>query len=129
MLRIVLVVLVSLATLAPSVVVVADPLQPLIKPGYRPADDARPDELGLWMQMDEEERRLRTSPILFKEPALTAYVEDLVCTIAQDYCPDVRVYVVQNPMFNASMAPNGTMIIHSGLLIRPIRWLRWLVMS
>lgn len=82
----------------------------------RPALDT--DEGGLWAMMDREERRLRRGPFVIKEPALNAYVRDLVCKLAGDHCPDVRVHVVRTPYFNATMAPNGMMQVWSGLLLR-----------
>ena len=45
-------------------------------------------------------------------------VEGVICRIASDYCSATRVYVMRQPDFNASMAPNGTMVVWSGLLIR-----------
>ena len=82
----------------------------------RPAADT--DEGGLWGLMDREESRLRRSPVTIHDKALQAYLQDLVCRLATDHCPDVRVYPVRVPHFNAMMAPNGMMIVWSGLLLR-----------
>lgn len=82
----------------------------------RPALDT--DEGGLWAMMDREETRLRRSPFLVRDKSLTQYVQDLVCRLAGDHCPDVRTYVVRTPLFNATMAPNGMMQVWSGLLLR-----------
>jgi len=82
----------------------------------RPAADS--DEGGLWGLMDREEKRLRRSPLTIKDPALNAYLHDLVCKLAGEHCPDIRVYPVRTPMFNAMMAPNGMMVVWSGLLLR-----------
>ncbi|MCZ6771204.1 MAG: M48 family metalloprotease [Proteobacteria bacterium] len=90
----------------------------LIPPGYLPAADAKMDERGIWMEMDEAEQALKRSPLVVRDDTITDYVEDVVCRVAGEYCPDVRVYVMRNPYFNASMAPNGTMLIHTGLLVR-----------
>jgi len=49
---------------------------------------------------------------------LNEYVTALACRLAGDHCPDVRVYLVRTPQFNASMAPNGMMQVWSGLLLR-----------
>ena len=77
------------------------------------------DERGLWMQFDEAERTMRDSAFVLKEPALTAYVRTVLCrTVGADRCRGTRIYVVRNPDFNASMAPNGMMVVNSGLLIR-----------
>ena len=84
--------------------------------GLRP--DLKTDEAGLWHVMDKEENRLKTSPNLVRDPALNAYVGDIVCEMAGEYCSDVRVYILDKPYFNATMAPNGAMQIWSGLLYR-----------
>lgn len=87
-----------------------------IGPGQRPAADT--DEAGLWMQMDRVEENLRTSGRLLTDPGLNSYIRETVCGLVGPYCADIRVYVVQTPHFNASMAPNGTMQVWTGLLLR-----------
>lgn len=82
----------------------------------RPALDS--DEGGLWSLMDREETRLRRSPLVVRDPALTAYLRDLVCRLGGEHCGDVRVYVLRTARFNATMAPNGSMQVWSGLLLR-----------
>lgn len=84
--------------------------------GERPA--LQTDVAGLWFAMDEAERELKSSTLLERDPALNAYVEQLVCKLAAEYCKDLRVYIVNRPLFNASMAPNGMMLVFSGLLLR-----------
>ena len=81
-----------------------------------PAADS--DEGGLWALMDREEQRLRRSPFALRDPDLTRYLQDLVCRLGGAHCADVRVHVVRNPLFNATMAPNGMMQVWSGLLLR-----------
>lgn len=76
------------------------------------------DEAGLRMQMDEAERQLRTSPFVVADPALNTYVGGLVCRLAGPDCPAIRVHIVRTPYLNASMAPNGAMIVWSGLFLR-----------
>jgi len=87
-----------------------------LDPGERPAKDT--DEAGLWMAMDRAERKLSTGGAIITDPALNAYVRDITCDLAGDYCADIRVYIVRVPTFNASMAPNGMMNVYSGLLLR-----------
>lgn len=89
---------------------------PDLPPGQRPALNT--DEAGLWMQMDRVEATLRTSGHLVTDPRLKAYVRDIVCKLATAYCADLRIYIVETPHFNASMAPNGTMQVWTGLLLR-----------
>lgn len=77
------------------------------------------DERGLWMEMDEDERRSRDSPGVIKDPALNAYLRSVLCkTVGFDRCEAARIYVVKDRTFNASMAPNGLMVVHVGLLAR-----------
>jgi predicted Zn-dependent protease len=82
----------------------------------RPAADT--DEGGLWGLMDREEARLRRSPLTIKDKQLSAYLTDLVCRLSDGHCPDIRVHAVRMPHFNAMMAPNGMMLVWSGLLLR-----------
>ncbi|MEX2223228.1 MAG: M48 family metalloprotease [Candidatus Rokuibacteriota bacterium] len=87
-----------------------------VRPAQRPTLDS--DEAGLWMQMDRVEQGLRTSGHLVTDTAVRTYLRDILCKLATDYCPDIRLYVVQTPHFNASMAPNGVMQVWTGLLLR-----------
>jgi tetratricopeptide (TPR) repeat protein len=85
-------------------------------PGLRPSPDT--DEAGLWLLSDKEEERLKASAMIERDPALTAYLREVICKVSAAYCRDIRVYVVNQPYFNASMAPNGVMIVFTGLLLR-----------
>lgn len=80
--------------------------------------DVATDEGGLWALMDREETRLRRSAFRMRDEALTAYLSALACRLGGEHCPDLRVYPVRTPYFNANMAPNGMMQIWSGLLLR-----------
>ena len=87
-----------------------------VRPGERPSLET--DEAGLWMTMDRIEEKIRTSGRLVRDPELNAYAKAVLCKLAPEHCPDIRLYVVQAPAFNASMAPNGTMNIWTGMLLR-----------
>jgi predicted Zn-dependent protease len=76
------------------------------------------DEGGLWALMDREETRLRRSPFRMRDDGLQDYLQALACKLGADHCPDIRVYPLRTPYFNASMAPNGMMQVWSGLLLR-----------
>lgn len=82
----------------------------------RPAADT--DEGGLWGLMDREEARLRRSPLTIRDRQLQAYLRGLVQRLAASHSPDIRVHAVRMPVFNAIMAPNGMMLVWSGLLLR-----------
>ena len=88
-----------------------------IQSGERP--DSATDEAGLWLVMDEAERDLQRSAMVERDPALNAYVREIVCKVAtEDFCNEVRVYIVKQPYFNANMAPNGVMQVWTGLMLR-----------
>jgi predicted Zn-dependent protease len=86
------------------------------KPGTTPV--AGTDEAELWYAMERSEEELQRSPMRVRDPALNAYVRNVACKAAQDYCKDLRVYIMNVPAFNASMAPNGMMLVWSGALLR-----------
>lgn len=87
-----------------------------ISAGYKPQSNSL--EGGLWQVVDQLEQDLRHSPLRITEPGLNTYLTNIACNLAGDNCADLRVYVVETPHFNASMAPNGMMQIWSGLLLR-----------
>lgn len=87
---------------------------PDVPPGFRPAD---PDELGLWQNFERNETGYRTSGLCLNAPDLVAYLKDMCCRMAVAYCPDLRLYLLRNPEFNASMAANGMIVVHTGLLL------------
>lgn len=84
--------------------------------GYEPQDEL---EKGLWYEMAEQERELKRSKFLVEDPALNAYVRGVLCRmVGNERCAAARLYIVRVPQFNASMAPNGVMIVNTGLLLR-----------
>ncbi len=92
------------------------PQSVIVGSGYLPQDK---DERGLWMQADEDERELKRSSFVINDPALNAYVRRVFCnTVGSMACADVRIYVLRTAYFNASMAPNGMMLVYSGLFLR-----------
>jgi predicted Zn-dependent protease len=92
------------------------PLPDDLRPGQRPALDT--DEGGLWMIADRIEDRLQDSGNRIHDEQLNRYVNEIACKVAHEFCDDIRVYVLRHPGFNASMTPNGTMVVWSGLLLR-----------
>jgi predicted Zn-dependent protease len=77
------------------------------------------DEVGIWREDDESERQLAASPLLIRDEKLTGYVKKVLCdTVGEDRCKPVRVYIIREPSFNASMSPNGTLRVLSGLFLR-----------
>lgn len=86
------------------------------KPGDRPASNT--DEAELWYIIDRQEEFLKQSPFLVRDAALNDYVRKVACKVTGEYCKDLRIYILDLPFFNASMAPNGAMIIWTGALLR-----------
>lgn len=86
------------------------------RPGDRPASNT--DEAELWYIIDRQEDYLKQSPYLVRDAALNNYVRTVACKVANEYCPDLRIYILDVPFFNASMAPNGVMILWTGALLR-----------
>ena len=87
-----------------------------IAPGSEPV--AGTDEAELWYAMERAELELRRSPFRVRDPALNDYVRKVACEVSNDYCKDLRMYVMNVPQFNASMAPNGMMMVWTGALLR-----------
>jgi predicted Zn-dependent protease len=89
-------------------------------PPYSPAYEPRTvDERGMWMEADEAERQLQRSPLVVRDEALNAYVRQVLCeAVGPDRCNSVRIYIVEMPVFNATMTPNGVMTVWTGLLLR-----------
>jgi tetratricopeptide (TPR) repeat protein len=76
------------------------------------------DEAGLWFAMDKAEDSIKTSGARITDPELNDYIQNLTCEIVGEACSDLRIYLVNSPDFNAAMAPNGMMLVNSGLLLR-----------
>ena len=88
----------------------------IIQPGERP--DPSGVEADTWMAAEKFEQELKTSGRVMEDPALNRYVHGILCNLVPDYCSDIRVYIVQNPDFNATMAPNGALSLWTGMLLR-----------
>ncbi|MFZ1477894.1 MAG: peptidase M48, partial [Sphingorhabdus sp.] len=83
---------------------------------YQPIND---DERNLWRTMDEYEGNIRHSPLLIADAELNDYVRSVLCrAVGAEKCSAVRIYILRTPQFNAAMAPNGMMVVWSGLLLR-----------
>jgi predicted Zn-dependent protease len=95
--------------------VTPDNVGPVIQPGYAAQAD---DERGMWHVMSQLENEIANSNLLLRDEAVNAYVRGIVDDLLGVYADDVRVYIIRDPSFNASMAPNGMMIVHTGLLAR-----------
>jgi beta-barrel assembly-enhancing protease len=110
-------VLIGFATIFVSQSALATPIP--TKPSafdYQPQSD---DERGLWAQVGEMEREIKASKFLIGDADLNGYLKTVLChAVGKDRCAATRIYLVRTPQFNASMAPNGMLLIWSGLLLR-----------
>ena len=75
-------------------------------------------EAGLWHQSDKIEEKLNLSAAIIEDPALNNYVKSIQTKVAGGYDDDIRVKLLEAPVFNAGILPNGAMFIYSGLLMR-----------
>ncbi|KZN68244.1 hypothetical protein N473_07410 [Pseudoalteromonas luteoviolacea CPMOR-1] len=89
---------------------------PTIDVNYEP--DWSSDEGGFWYKVNQLEADVKSSPYLIRDKELNNYVSNMVCKIAGEYCSSIRVYIIDNPHFNAAMYPNGMMHVWTGLLLR-----------
>ena len=116
-------------TSRPATILAVGALLACAAPGVRAEDGAalRPANLkpapasiegGIWDMSDRAEAHLRTSAERDPDAQLADYVRSVVCRIAEDYCGELRVYVVDRPFLNATTFPNGYVEVNSGLLLR-----------
>lgn len=85
-------------------------------PHLAPAADSV--EGGLWSLFDKAEAHAKTSAERDPDPAIQAYVGQVACRLATEYCADMRVYVMDRPFLNATCAANGWVEVYSGMLLR-----------
>ena len=98
------------------IVAVEFDIEPRIPPGYQPID--ADTEKSIWIELDDYERELRNSALLVKDKEINQYVNNTACRVAGDYCNDLRIYIIRNPYFNASMTATGVLQVWTGLLVR-----------
>jgi len=104
------------ATMAIPAAAQIAPLPPPYVGAYQPQGV---DEIGIWREDDEAERKLAASTLVIQDEKLTFYVRRVLCdTVGTDRCKSVRIYILREPTFNATMVANGTMRVYSGLLLR-----------
>ncbi len=90
-------------------------MQPLTGLGYLPVDK---DEKGLWQDCAKLESEIASSNRLVVGSALHDYTYGILQRLLGPQAANLRVYVLHDASFNASMAPNGMTIVHTGLLVR-----------
>jgi predicted Zn-dependent protease len=95
----------------------ATPGLPAMRPPHLTPDPSTP-EAGIWDLSNKAEAHVKASADLDSDPELNAYVHGVICRVASEYCDELRVYVLDRPIFNAQAAPNGYVEVYSGLLLR-----------
>lgn len=80
------------------------------------------DEQRLWVAVEEEEKRLDQSGLLYDNPAVTDYLNAVMRKLSpHESTPGVlavEVRVLKNPLLNAFAFPNGRIYVHTGMLAR-----------
>ncbi|MFT6557384.1 M48 family metalloprotease [Sneathiella sp.] len=87
-----------------------------LAPGHEP--NLKSTEAGLWFQVNKLEKKLASSNLVERDPELNTYLKSVICKLSTEHCADFKIYVLKHPYFNATMAPNGTMHVWTGLLLR-----------
>lgn len=90
-------------------------LPALVSAEYEPADA---DERGMWQSMERVEEAIGTSPLLLRSPELQAYTRSVTERLVGRPVPELRIYIIRDASFNASMFPSGMMIVNTGLMAR-----------
>src|SRR5690349_12902132 len=103
-----------MASRANAVVLPTD-LTPLIDASYEPVDA---DERGMWQSCERIEEMIRTSPLRMDAPGLHDYTRGVVERLLGRPAPSLRIYLMRDSSFNASMYPTGMMIVNTGLMAR-----------
>ena len=84
-------------------------------PGEVPAKASL--EEGLWTEFAKVERNAATSAERITDPALEGYLKEVSCRVAPEFCNELRIYVMDRPIFNATAAANGYIEVWSGLML------------
>lgn len=78
------------------------------------------DEARLWKRADEFEEIITESGFLYRDEQLSLYVNDVLNKVmgalAQRNNYRLKVYVINDPLFNAFCLPNGSIYIHTSIL-------------
>ena len=89
---------------------------PLRALGQRPQKESL--EGGIWALTDKVEEQGKISGDRTKHGELETYVQSVMNKLVRENKNDIRVYVMDRPAFNASVAPNGYTEVWTGLLLR-----------
>jgi predicted Zn-dependent protease len=80
------------------------------------------DERRIWNRSKEEQARLNRSNLIYDDPALTAYVNEVIQNLipknVQEKGLSIEVKILKNPLLNAFAYPNGVIYVHTGILAK-----------
>ncbi len=80
------------------------------------------DERRIWNRSKEEQARLNRSNLIYDDPALTAYVNEVVQNLipmnVEEMGLSIEVKIINNPLLNAFAYPNGAIYVHTGILAK-----------
>ncbi|MCL4837047.1 MAG: M48 family metallopeptidase [Thermoanaerobaculia bacterium] len=81
------------------------------------------DELALWAESRAEEERLLAAVELYDDPALAAYLDELLVALAPPGLAanreiELAAHVLADPTLNAFAYPHGSLYLHTGILAR-----------
>ena len=82
------------------------------------AQPASEQEQRVWSQAEELDRLFKTSGMVYRDPALTAYVQGVLDRLYPEFRGRVRVALLKAPELNAFALPNGSIYVNIGLLAR-----------
>lgn len=80
--------------------------------------DKSSSEASLAFESDKIEKKVAKSGARIRDAELNSYVSGLVDKMSGDYKGELRVYLLEAPVFNAGIYPNGAMVVYSGLMLR-----------
>jgi predicted Zn-dependent protease len=92
-------------------------LPPVTAANFAPEEDER----RMWAQAEEEQKKINESGAIYREPELDAYLNAVAHRLQSPAVLKAipfAIRVLNNPVPNASAAPNGAIYIHTGLLAR-----------
>lgn len=78
-------------------------------------------EQMLWAKSEREQRTFESNGLIYADPQLESYLNQVVARLMPETVPEnlvIRVNVIKSPYLNAFAYPNGMIYIHSGLLAR-----------
>ena len=82
------------------------------------AQPASEQEQRVWSQAEELDRLFKKSGMVYRDPALTAYVQGVLDRLYPEFRGRVRITLLKAPELNAFALPNGSIYLNIGLLAR-----------